>query len=254
MAVRLIPLLPSQPSRFCGPDPVRPALRVLEHGPGLVPAVHDRGGAPADEHGHAGQFGGRVAEHLLDQGLRRLLARLGRDVAGRRPQAEGVREAGDLVAEQAGAEDDVLGVLHRQRRGGAQPPAIPQRRRCSIVRTLVVFARARRGSSDVRGSTTSTSTPRRPSSIAADSPLGPPPTISTGTRSGTAVIGTPVMGWAGRRWGRGPHGPESAPPQDRRPGSPRRSPLPLSGSASRGVPRGGQRGFRSCHWRTQARP
>src|SRR3954452_24381971 len=72
--------------------------------------------------------------------------------------------------------------------------AMPQRRRCSIVRALVVLARGRSGSSSVRGSTTSTSTPRRPSSIAAASPLGPPPTISTGTRAGTSVIGSPVFG------------------------------------------------------------
>src|SRR5690242_4665432 len=71
---------------------------------------------------------------------------------------------------------------------------MPQRRRCSIVRALVVFARGRSGSSAVRGSTTSTSTPRRPSSIAAARPLGPPPTISTGTREGTSVIGSPVFG------------------------------------------------------------
>ena len=70
--------------------------------------------------------------------------------------------------------------------------ASPQRRRCSMVRTLVVFARGRSGSSDVRGSTRSTSMPRRPSSIAAASPLGPPPAISTGTWVGTSVIGSPV--------------------------------------------------------------
>src|SRR3954447_2367632 len=71
---------------------------------------------------------------------------------------------------------------------------MPQRRRCSIVRALVVLARGRNGSSSVRGSTTSTSIPRRPSSIAAGSPLGPPPTTSTGTRAGTSVIGSPVFG------------------------------------------------------------
>src|SRR4051812_30958323 len=90
---------------------------------------------------------------------------------------------------------------------------MPQRRRCSIVRALVVLARGRSGSSRVRGSTTSTSTPRRPSSIAAARPLGPPPTISTGTRAGTSVIGSPVRGdrsWGERRCGGAAPGPGSA--------------------------------------------
>src|SRR3954447_22705902 len=72
--------------------------------------------------------------------------------------------------------------------------ASPQRRRCSMVRTLVVLARGRSGSSDVRGSTTRTGMPRRPSSMAALRPLGPPPAISTGTCVGTVVIGSPVLG------------------------------------------------------------
>src|SRR3954447_23962677 len=113
--------------------------------------------------------------------------------------------------------------------------AMPQRRRCSMVRALVVLARGRSGSSAVRGSTTSTSTPRRPSSIAAARPLGPPPTISTGTRAGTSVIGSPVVGHRStgeRQYGEGapgPHRPLSVRFQHPWPGSPYGPALPLTG-------------------------
>src|SRR5689334_17200498 len=106
---------------------------------------------------------------------------------------------------------------------------MPQRRRCSIVRALVVFARGRSGSSSVRGSTTSTSTPRRPSSIAAARPLGPPPTTSTGTRAGTSIIGSPGVGGAAP----GPARPRSTPPQHRWRGFPVPTPLPLAGRVTR---------------------
>jgi hypothetical protein len=57
--------------------------------------------------------------------------------------------------------------------------ATPQRRRCSIVRTFVVFARGRRCETAARGSITTHSIPCRPSSAAAASSAGPPPTTST---------------------------------------------------------------------------
>ena len=57
--------------------------------------------------------------------------------------------------------------------------AIPHRRRCSIVRVLVVLARGRVGSTVTRGSITTQRTPRRPSSMAAARPAGPPPTMTT---------------------------------------------------------------------------
>jgi hypothetical protein len=103
------------------------AVRVLEHGGCRVRPVADRDGPPADQGGDGGQLGDRVAQHLLDQRLRHLLTGLGVQLAARRRQPEGLREPGDLGAEEPGAEDDVLRVVHRQRRRGAQrvrqPPA-----------------------------------------------------------------------------------------------------------------------------------
>jgi len=58
--------------------------------------------------------------------------------------------------------------------------ATPQRRRCSMVRTLVVLARGRRCDTSARGSITTQGTPRLASSAAAASPAGPPPATSTG--------------------------------------------------------------------------
>ena len=58
--------------------------------------------------------------------------------------------------------------------------ARPQRRRCSMVRTLVVLARGRRCETCARGSMTTQATPRLASSAAAASPAGPPPATSTG--------------------------------------------------------------------------
>ena len=82
--------------------------------------------------------------------------------------------------------------------------------------------------------------PRRPSSIAAARPLGPPPTISTGTRSGTVGHRISCRGLVrGGRRGEALRGGSSgaAGPvrllQDPWRGSLRRSPLPLSGSAER---------------------
>ena len=59
-------------------------------------------------------------------------------------------------------------------------PARPQRRACSIVRALSVLARGRSRVGCGRGSTTTHSIPRRPSSTASARPTGPPPAISTG--------------------------------------------------------------------------
>ena len=61
--------------------------------------------------------------------------------------------------------------------------ATPQRRRCSIVRMLVVLARGLRCETSARGSITTQPTPCRLSSAAAARPAGPPPTTSTVVRS-----------------------------------------------------------------------
>ena len=83
--------------------------------------------------------------------------------------------------------------------------AIPQRRRCSMVRTLVVLARGRRCETSARGSITTQATPRLASSAAAASPAGPPPATSTGVSRPArpfrhhdmvvVTIGLPVHRW-----------------------------------------------------------
>jgi hypothetical protein len=158
-----------------------------QRGPGRRRAVGDRRDPPALEQGDRRQLRGRVAQHLLDDVLRHLLAGLGVLLAPAGGQPERLAEAGDLVAEQAGAEHDVLGVLDRQRARGAQPAGQPppaQVLHRAHARRLRRLRRGRSGSRAVRGSTSSTSIPRRPSSIAAARPLGPPPATSTGTRAG----------------------------------------------------------------------
>ena len=57
------------------------------------------------------------AQDLLDQGLRHLLAAFGELLLPLRGERERAGEPRDLVAEQARAEDDVLGVCHRNGRG-----------------------------------------------------------------------------------------------------------------------------------------
>ena len=73
-------------------------------------------------------------------------------------------------------------------------PAIPQRRRCSMVRTLVVLARGRRCDTRVRGSITTQGTPRLASSAAAASPAGPPPATRTGVSRPRVLPGLPTRG------------------------------------------------------------
>src|SRR6478752_7538052 len=68
--------------------------------------------------------------------------------------------------------------------------ASPHRRRWLIVLALVVLARGRSVSTVARGSMTMLATPRPASSIAADSPVGPPPTISTGV---LVVVGSALL-------------------------------------------------------------
>src|SRR5262245_17161482 len=58
---------------------------------------------------------------------------------------------------------------------------MPRRRKCSIVRAWVAFA-CGCGVVSGRSLNTTQPTPRRPSSIAATSPHGPPPTLRTGAR------------------------------------------------------------------------
>ena len=78
--------------------------------------------------------------------------------------------------------------------------ASPSRLRCSIVRTLVVFARGLSGSGWTLGSTSRTRMPRRPSSMAETRPLRPTPdnqhidiTGSRHGRSDAATIGVRII-------------------------------------------------------------
>ena len=71
--------------------------------------------------------------------------------------------------------DGRSGAIGEARRSSS---AIPQRRRCSRVRTLVVFARGLYPTRSLR-STTTQRIPRRPSSMAAARPTGPAPTMTT---------------------------------------------------------------------------
>lgn len=80
----------------------------------------DGGDPVAGQAGDRGQCGHRRAQEPFDDRLRDLLARLRPALVASVVQAEHIAEPGQFGAEEAGAEDDVLGPGHRQRGGRAQ--------------------------------------------------------------------------------------------------------------------------------------
>ena len=81
---------------------------------------------PAGQQGDQRRLGHGRAEDLLEDGLRNLLAALGLRTVAARDQLERLPEGTEFMgggAGESGAEDDVLGVVHRER--GSGPEACP---------------------------------------------------------------------------------------------------------------------------------